>query len=116
VTGKLWRMKTLATLAAAPIALAITIGGIATASAPHHQPDLAGTGRLKQCPPPWHFLDPQVGGCVWDGAHHHDGSLPARSFMVTPAGRVIFLPHYAAHVLLYGGGDSTPEPTATVTP
>jgi hypothetical protein len=110
-------MKTIIAALSAALVLTASAIGIAAADTPeYHKPDPIGTGRLKQCPPPWHFLDPNVGGCVWDGKHHGDRGLPKRSFMVTPAGRVIFLPHYAAHVLLYGGGDSTPEPTATVTP
>ena len=40
-------------------------------------------------------------GCVWDARHMGNGS--GRSFLATRDGRVIYLPHRAAHALTLPG-------------
>jgi hypothetical protein len=78
----------------------ITAAGLACAAALMASPALSstseapGTGRLAAC----QYEDST--GCVWDAQHTGNGD--GRSFVVTPAGRVIYLPHYAAHALLFG--------------
>jgi hypothetical protein len=53
-----------------------------------------GTGRLAPC----QYEDSN--GCVWDAQHSGNGF--GRSFVVTPAGKLIPVPHYVAHALVFG--------------
>jgi hypothetical protein len=57
-------------------------------------PEAPGTGRLAPC----QYEDSN--GCVWDAQHSGNGS--GQSYVVTPAGRVIYVPHYVAHALVFG--------------
>jgi hypothetical protein len=57
-------------------------------------PEVPGTGRLAPC----QYEDSN--GCVWDAQHSGNGD--GRSFVVTPAGKLIPVPHYVAHALAFG--------------
>ena len=93
--------ETLAVLALS----AVTLAGIVAAGE---------TGRTA--PAPWQLVtsDTRGGypacvsedsrGCVWDGRHAGNGV--GRSFLATRDGRVIYLPHRAAHALIVDGGAS----------
>jgi hypothetical protein len=53
-----------------------------------------GNGRLAPC------QHEDSNGCVWDAQHSGNGD--GRSFVVTPAGKLIPVPHYVAHALVFG--------------
>lgn len=82
---------------------ALTFAGAAGATGPVG-PDAPGTGRLTPC----QYEDSN--GCVWDAVHAGNGD--GRSFVVTPAGKFIPVPHYVAHALVFGSyGEGSPRVT-----
>jgi hypothetical protein len=78
------------TLVVATIAAAALTTGPAIAA-----PDQPGTGRLAPC------QSEGDNGCVWDARHMGNGI--GHSYIATPDGHVIRVPHYVAHALINGG-------------
>jgi hypothetical protein len=94
------------TLITAAAGLAITTALLASPAL--SAPDAPGTGRLVPCSTDEGADGIEQTGCVWDARHFGNGS--GRSFLVTPAGRVVYLPHYAAHALVFGSyGEGSPK-------
>jgi hypothetical protein len=77
------------TLAAGLAAVAVTLVAVPAMA------DKPGDGRLAPCK----YEDSN--GCVWDAKHM--GIPGGRSYIATPEGKVIYVPHYVAHALLFGG-------------
>jgi hypothetical protein len=75
--------------------LAIVAAVAVSAPAVSSDSEAPGTGRLMSC----EYEDSN--GCVWDAKHAGNGD--GRSFIVTPAGKLIPVPHYVAHALIHGG-------------
>lgn len=74
---------------------AVMAAGLAVAAPAVAAPDAPGTGRLQAC------KVEGDNGCVWDARHAGNGI--GRSYIATPDGHVIPVPHYVAHALVFGG-------------